>query len=222
MIIDGIEVETTEECISSDNLDHCMNQTVRSDSIDRLAFGVVQAQTEADKTVLFSAEGSSDTVSGNPYLILDTRDTEEIAQQVSSMIEIYNPYSVYVDVAGLRMALFDRLCQLGHTNIMAIDQRQSRRDDVGEYNSRAYMYRMLIEKIYGRCIQIPNIPELREELLTIRRGEFEDMWVIKPREEIREQLGRNANIADALALTQVYYIPLNRGVQPCHDTYDFY
>jgi len=118
------------------------------------------------------------------------------------------PYRIYVDTIGIGWGVADRLIEKGmpaaHANFA-----EGTKSGFQQYkNKRAEAYFRLQEEISKGGLKIPEDSLLLSELAILRytHDKKTGKIVIIPKEEIKQELGRSPDRADALALT--FYEPL--------------
>lgn len=127
-------------------------------------------------------------------------DITAVADWVKTIANVYEADAVMVDTIGLGVGVHDILLRSGYFSIDANFSKKAQKEKI-YHNKRAECYFRLSEAV-GRGLSIPNDPDLMEELLSIGY-EFTNTGRIKIIEkgDIKDELGRSPDKADALALT---------------------
>lgn len=129
----------------------------------------------------------------------------------------YRCLAVNIDTGGLGMEFFNVLRrELQRVNIspsiaQGVTFGQSTKVDTGIFDSRnvsmrTYMYFRLREWLTTRQVFLENIIELKEELIATRSISKDGVESIISKDEIKRNLSRSPDYADALALT---FAPIN-------------
>ena len=130
-------------------------------------------------------------------------DTQQFALQIANVAREYNANSINVDVVGIGHGVVDRLNELGlEVNPVNAGGKPS---DSRYYNVRAELWTRVKKAIKEGNIELPDDPNLLEELLTPKR-EFKNtangvVEILEDKEKTKIRLGRSPDIADALSLT---------------------
>lgn len=160
--------------------------------------GVDVARFGDDRSSIFRRQG---LVAYQPKALRGLNNME-LAAQVAGEIRDFKPDAVFID-AGRGEGVIDRLRELGYTNIIEVNS-SGRPDDDRYLNKRAEMWDKL-KKWMEAGGGIPNLPELKTELVTpeykfSRNGKLQ----LEAKEDIKEKLGKSPDLADSLALTFAY------------------
>lgn len=131
-------------------------------------------------------------------------DTMELIGHISRIINRYEPERVFIDVGGLGAPIYDRLRELGYSQVHSVNF-QERPDDPGKYaNKRAEMYDRIKQWLNDPPSQIPDSDALRMELgLTEWGTNSSGKLLLAPKKD----LIKSPNLADAFALTFASNVP---------------
>jgi hypothetical protein len=138
-------------------------------------------------------------------------DLMHVASMVAKEINEWEPDVVFVDAVGMGAGVFDRLVQLGFTNVVAVysgEQKTVAQPEV-HYNVRIEMWDRMKEWL--KSGSIPDDKELYEDLIGPELLYDNKMKMRLERKEDMEKRGLpSPDTADALALTFAQPVPLKR------------
>jgi phage terminase large subunit len=152
-----------------------------------------------DESVVYARKGSS----VNDRLALKGMDTMQVAKIVLDVIYRHNAQICLIDVIGIGSGVADRvreeLRKAKHSCIVIdVNVAEGAVDDVQYANKRAEMYWHLRERI--PTISLPFETTLLDEELVAIRYSAEKKILIEKKEELKREIGRSPNDADALGL----------------------
>lgn len=138
-------------------------------------------------------------------------DLMQVASLVAAQINEWDPDIVFIDAVGMGAGVFDRLIQLGYTNVVAVysgEQKSVAQPEV-HYNVRIEMWDRMKEWL--KTGAIPDDKELYEDLIGPELLYDLKMRMRLERKEDMEKRGLpSPDTADALALTFAQPVPLKR------------
>jgi len=157
--------------------------------------GVDVARFGDDRTVIFPRQGIA---AFKPVEMRGAR-TNEIAARVAQAKSKWGSEVEFIDgTGGFGGGVVDQLIQAGHSPIEVAFSGKAL--DARYHNKRAEMW-FELSKWVKRAGALPNMPELKKELVaptyTFQNGKF----LLEPKEQIKDRLGFSPDLADALALT---------------------
>lgn len=158
--------------------------------------GVDVARFGEDSSVIFPRQG---LMAFNPIQFKGAR-TQEIVTRITLSVSKWGAEQIFVDgTGGFGSGVVDSLLSLGNTPYEC--HFASKADDERFANKRTEIYFRLAEYIKrGGCL--PNIPELKEEILAHTYSfNLRGQMIVDPKDHIKESLGRSPDLSDALALT---------------------
>lgn len=138
-------------------------------------------------------------------------DLMQVASMVAHEINEWQPDVVFVDAVGMGAGVFDRLIQLGYTNVVAVlsGEQESVADRTRHFNRRIEMWDRM--KAWLPTGAIPEDKELYEDLIGPELHYDEKMRMKLERKEDMQKRGLpSPDTADALALTFADPVPLKR------------
>lgn len=134
-------------------------------------------------------------------------DTVETMNYIGLAIREFRPETVVLDATGgLGAAVYDMCRHTGLTDICNIQpvimNEKPYSDRLRPFNKRAEMYLLLQERFREGTITIPSDKELIKELAYVKYKITGDGGTIRiaPKEEIKRELGRSPDRADAVAM----------------------
>jgi hypothetical protein len=138
-------------------------------------------------------------------------DLMQVAARVAHEINEWQPDIVFIDAVGMGAGVFDRLIQLGYTNVIAV--YSGMQDIVAQpdvhYNVRIEMWDRMKEWL--KVGAIPDDKELYEDLIGPELLYDQKMKMRLERKEDMQKRGLpSPDTADALALTFAQPVPLRR------------
>jgi hypothetical protein len=152
-----------------------------------------QCFREGNHVVDFWSFVKADTVETTGYIVLAIRE--------------FKPDFICIDVTGgLGASVFDQLKHYGMQNVCRIEgvhfNEKPLSDRLKAYNRRAEMYLYIQEKFREGTISLPSDKDLIKELAYVRYKIVGDGGSIRivPKDEIKKELGRSPDKADALVL----------------------
>ncbi len=136
-------------------------------------------------------------------------DTMETAAKVTNIYNAaYNkPNYIFIDTIGVGAGVYDRLNQLGLSNVIIEANASFKATNNMYFNKRTEMYHNLVDAAKkGACC--PYDAELEEELLAITYSLTPDGKIkLCPKDEIKEVIGRSPDKGDAVALSFFELLP---------------
>jgi len=197
------------EFFSAEAIQAAMEREVTTSITDPLALGVDVARYGKNNSVLFPRKGRD--ARSIPRSSFNGLSTVQLATKVFEFGQQYRPDGLFIDGGGVGGGVVDQVRQM---HLFCHDVQFGSKDDVGGWawnsdgeryaNKRAAMYGAL--RSWLRTGAIPNEPELRTALLSIRyTHNVRDEILLIAKEDI---LDENPDILmddiDALALTFAY------------------
>lgn len=170
--------------------------TMKADTDGSVVIGVDVARYGDDSTIITLKRGMRITILEK----IEKSSTTEVAARVAYHSAQICPQAIVVDTIGVGAGVYDQLKPIVKSRL--IDGNVGLQpDDTNTYlNKRAEAYFKLADSI-KRGASIPNDDELIEELLSIEYQFTESGKIkIKAKEQIKEDLGRSPDKADALML----------------------
>lgn len=162
----------------------------------------------SDLTVVTMRKGMYVEVIGT----YNSRDTYEIAEWISGLIETYRPVKVGVDGIGIGAGTYNDLKHLGYKDITYfIDSRSTKNINKEKFlNKRAELYWKLREKIIGGQLCLPDHEQLKSELsiLKLVNEEYNKKIQIISKRELKKEGQKSPNYADSLMICEAF--DLNR------------
>lgn len=184
-----------------------------------LIIGVDPARGGGDKTGIIDRRGRR--VGSIIHEIMDVDDTMLIAGKVAQLIRLHRPASVNIDVGGLGAGIYDRLREMGHQCVNAVNFGSSpvgmgpTGDELYE-NRRAEMWDVMRDWFNDPAgVQIPDDDTMHGDLTApvwgsgATRHKSNNELVIESKDKIRERLGFSPDLGDAMALT--FAMPMFEG-----------
>lgn len=158
-----------------------------------------------DKNQLYKRKGYR----GRGFISSEKQDTMQTASKFTYEYNIaYNkPDYAFFDVIGVGAGVFDRVCQLGLSQICLEANVSNKATNPIYFNKRTEMYFNLQEAIKkGFYTQYDE--ELEEELLSLTYSYTPDgKTKLCSKDEVKEAIGRSPDKADAVALTFFELLP---------------
>jgi hypothetical protein len=131
------------------------------------------------------------------------KDTMEVTGIVHSLIETHKPTKVFVDVGGLGAGVVDRLKELGHDNIVAVNAGAKPLDAKRYFNKRSEMWGNLLEWLSADIpCQIDDRDDLHADLCGIRYSvDSSSRLKMEQKAEMKKRGIRSPDLADCVCLT---------------------
>jgi len=184
--------------ISGEWLDAAVNRTLKNpENIKQV--GIDIARYGGDKSIYYLRIGGK-VVKRKTFKKLDLM---ELVGRLRVELDIDKPDVVALDIVGMGAGVYDRLVELGYTNIVGVNAGANPpKQYIDQYlNMRAYIYWNLREVFSRGNISLEFDQELFQEL-----SETDYFFVsdkkkkIQSKDEIKKKIGRSTDKADALAL----------------------
>ena len=160
--------------------------------------GVDVARGGTDNTVVFLRRGSA------AMMLLDRNDigdTMKVAEIVKTFIMRYEPTTVRVDAIGIGAGVADRLTQWFGYKIKHFIAGGKAVDKERFFNARSEATWLLRERFENGDISIPDDPELKGQLSSIRYSMSADRQIaIEKKEDMRKRGMSSPDKLDALML----------------------
>ena len=131
------------------------------------------------------------------------KDTMEVTGLVHRIIIEEQPFKVCIDICGLGAGIYDRLCELGHRDILvAVNAGNTPLDQKRYINKRAEMWGQMHEWLREPPCQIPDIDSLHADLCGLTyKFDSKSRLVLEKKEDAKKRGIRSPDEAEALALT---------------------
>lgn len=160
-----------------------------------LVLGVDVARQGADSSVVAIRQGRL----AHPLKQMRIPDTMLVAGQVAMVMDEHKPDATFVDASGgYGVGVVDALRQLKRS-VMEV-YFSGKPNDPQYFNKRAEMY-FELQKWVTSGGALPDDKELHEELCATTYRYQGDKFRVDDKEDIKKELGRSPDKADALALT---------------------
>jgi phage terminase large subunit len=197
--------------IGPDEVTAAMNRHLTLDQYSFAAkiLGVDIARQGDDASVIFPRQGLA---AFRPKMFRN-EDSQNMAGHVAAAEDKWLADGCLVDgTGGYGSGVIDAMRKMGRTPLEV--QFAGKPFNPKYVNKRAEMWFLMVEWIKAGGA-LPNIPELVGEL-TVPTYTFQgDKFLMQPKEQIKEILGRSPDYADALACTFAFPIaPTNRDIHP--------
>lgn len=178
-----------------------------SPSIPKL-MGVDIARQGEDQTVIARRRGRKLEKEIQRFRIPDLM---QVADRIAHAINEWDPDVVFIDAVGMGAGVYDRLIQLGYTNVVAVQSgsiEDVMRPDVYK-NVRMEMWARLKEWL--KTADIPDDKELYEDLIGPELL-YDDKFLMRleRKEDMKKRGLPSPDTGDALALTFAHPVPLKR------------
>ena len=172
------------------------------DGFGPLLLGVDPARFGDDRTCIIRRRGR---IAYN-LEVYTKKDTMEVAGMVHSMIIKEEPQRVFIDIGGLGAGVYDRLKELGHSDIVVACNSGCVALDQQRYvNRRAEMWGLMKEWL-GDGAQIPDNDELHADLCGIKyKFDSKTRLVMEKKEDMKKRGIRSPDAAEALL--QTFWLP---------------
>jgi hypothetical protein len=172
-------------------------------SIGPLLLGVDPARFGDDRTCIIRRQGR------RAYYLeaYSKKDTMEVVGLVHRIIEQENPFKVFIDIGGLGAGIYDRLRELGYSDIVVSCNSGCVALDQERYiNKRAEMWGLMKEWLQDGPVEIPDDDVLHADLAGIKyKYDSKSRLQMEKKEDMKKRGIRSPDAADALALT--FYLP---------------
>ena len=165
-----------------------------------LIIGVDPARFGDDRTAIIRRRGRS----AFDLQTFEKRDTMEIAGMVHTMIGKEKPDQVAIDVGGLGAGIYDRLIELGHSDVVVAVNFGSKALDAERFlNRRAEMWWLMRDWLDGDLpVMIPDRNDLHTDLCGPRyQYDIHSRRKLESKDDMKKRGLRSSDCADALALT---------------------
>jgi hypothetical protein len=157
--------------------------------------GIDVARFGDDRTILFPRQGLQ---AFKPVVMRNARSNEIAARIISAKFKWKSEMEFIDDTGGYGSGVVDSLIQAnepGHPINHAGKALNPK-----YYNKRAENWFLMAEWVKrGGCL--PNIPEMIGELITPQYTFKNGKFLLEPKDQIKDRLGRSPDYADALSLT---------------------
>jgi hypothetical protein len=162
--------------------------------------GVDPAHEGEDRTAIAIRHGRACT----RIITYQGKDTMEVASIVVKLIKEEEPQRVFLDKGGIGAGIYDRLKEMGYSNVVTgVNFGESPLDKERYFNKRTEMWGEMREWLKDNPVKIPDSDELHADL-TAPIYEKDDS-LSRPRffskQYLRSHGIRSPDLADALALT---------------------
>jgi hypothetical protein len=169
--------------------------------------GVDIARFGDDRSVIAARQG---LVAFKP-MVFRGEDTMEMAGHIAAAIKRWHPDQVFIDVTGgLGAGPYDRLVQLGHLNVTAVEFAS--KSNSGRYHKKRDEIWGLLKEWLDEGGAIPNDHEMISDLCAPNRAYTPAAkMVLESKESMKERGVPSPDIGDALALTFAFPVAVKGG-----------
>lgn len=158
--------------------------------------GVDVARYGDDQSVICKRQG----LSVKPLMKLRNRDTMTLASLVAQESRKFNADAIFVDVVGIGAGVVDRLRQLGHDNVIEVNNGSRAEDEKKYANKRAECWARMREWL--ALADIPDDNELHDDLVGLEYGyDMRERIRLEKKEDMKARGLASPDCADALACT---------------------
>lgn len=132
-----------------------------------------------------------------------TDNTMEITGRLHKIIEEENPFKVCIDIVGIGAGVYDRLKELGHSDILVPVMSGETAFDKARYaNKRAEMWDCMKQWLMDSPCQIPDEDSLHADLCNIEyKIRTNNQLLMESKDNMKSRGIRSPDEADALAFT---------------------
>lgn len=196
-----------DQLIPAVDLDHAVGND-KLEIYDRwpLILGVDVARQGTDRSIICARRG------GYVYdrlLKFQGLTLKSLAHKVGEEVHYYREElgletsAIFVEGGGsIGWGVIEELWELGYNQTQDVNPGGSASEPERFVNKRCEMWGYMKEWLETRRCRLPPDPDLREELLMVRRKPDAAMRLrLEGKDEIRRRLGKSTDVADALALT---------------------
>jgi phage terminase large subunit len=187
--------------LGPDEVQAAMKRAPREEnfSFSQKRIGVDVARFGDDRTVIFKRQG----LMSYPPIILRNERTTDIAARVMLEKKAWQSEMEFVDDSGhWGHGVIDNLFAAGFSPTAVLFEGKA--TDPRYKNKRAEMWLEMAEWV-KRGGALPNVPELVRELTAPTYTFVNGVFVLEPKDDIKERLGTSPDLADALCLT--FFLP---------------
>ncbi len=171
---------------------------------NQLVVGIDPAHKGKDKTAIMFRDGRVQY----KHELHQGLDNMEVAGRIIQIILHYNPEKIFIDVGGIGAGIYDRLKELGYSNIVIAINFGQKADEPERYlNKRAEMWAKMNEWIKSD-VSIEDNDEIHSDLI-VPRFTFDSQGRLKleSKDDIKKRHLKSPDLGDALALTFAYPVP---------------
>lgn len=190
--------------LGPDDVRAAMNRSIDTDAAEFAArvLGIDVAREGDDASVIFPRQGRQ----AFQPIVMRNVDSIQGAGHVAKKWNEWQAQTAFVDnTGGWGAGWVDQLRQIGFDPIGV--EFAGRPLDPRYLNKRAEIWFLMAEWVKeGGCL--PNVPELVGELTTPTYTFKGDKFVIEPKDDVKDRLGRSPDLADALALTFAFPVAM--------------
>jgi hypothetical protein len=193
--------------IDGERVEQAMQRPTVQDTAAPLIMGVDIARQGEDQTVIRFRQGTD--ARSLPALKFRIPDLMQVASRVGEQIDLYKPAAVFVDATGIGAGVFDRLQQLGYSQVVAVNfGAKADRGNVGDAaaayaNKRAEMWGYLKNWCTTGCLPVDR--DLEADLVGVEYGyDAANAILLEKKEDMRRRGLASPDDGDALALTFAY------------------
>lgn len=216
--------------ISSEVVAEAQRREARCDRFDPTIIGVDVARFGANSSVIYIRKGYDGRTF--KYQKYNGLDTVQLATKVVEIAEHYSADAIFIDETGLGVGCLDVVRSLNRTyGITILGVNFSAKADGVHFDGQPVKYANKRAEIYGRMREwlkfgaIPDDVEIRNDLIGVEygyngRGETQ----LESKQDMEDRGLESPDIADALACTFAYPVPIGDGrtrVEDDEDTADY-
>lgn len=194
---EAFQLTGEDSFIHSDLVMRC-RKTV-AEKYGKLLIGVDPARFGDDRTAIIRRQGRI-AYGLETYI---KKDTMEVTGILHNIIIKEKPHKMFIDIGGLGAGIFDRLKELGHSDIIvAVNSGSTPYDARKYYNKRAEMWALTKLWMSEEPCQIPDLDTLHADLCGIRYSiDSNSRLRLEQKVDMKKRGIRSPDESDALTLT---------------------
>lgn len=196
---EAFQAQGTESFLNPAHVIQARKARVTDQSRAALVLGVDIARGGGDVTRVMDRQGRSAGHLVNETI--DSRDLMDVTGKVGRLIARHHPDHVFIDATGLGAGVYDRLKELGHNRVSAVNFGARASDGEAYANKRAEMWAVMKDWLADGA-DIPDDDALAGDLLAPGyRYDSNSRLLLEKKADIKARTGRSPDAGDALALT---------------------
>jgi len=171
---------------------------------DQLVIGVDPAYKGKDKTAIVFRDGRVQY----RHELFQGLDTMQVVGRLVQIINYYRPEKMFIDIGGIGAGIYDRLKELGYSNVAIGVNFGQKADETERYiNKRAEMWGRMNEWIKG-VVKIEDSDEIHADLVAPHfTFDSQGRLKLESKDDIKKRYLKSPDLGDALCLTFAFNIP---------------
>ena len=206
-LMECFQASSEESFISPDPVMRARKTVLNEDRTLPMVVGIDPARHGGDRTAIVYRRGRKLI----NIEIFKNSDLMEVVGKTVQIIRSHQPAKIFLDVGGLGWGIYDRLKELGHSDIVSGINSGEKAIEYDKYaNKRAEMWGIMRQWLESEPCDIPDEDEILMDLTCPSyKYDSNTRLLLEKKEDIKKSGRKSPDIGDALALTFAFPVLTN-------------